>query len=133
MSNFVDISPFSNPLWVAMEPCIFTWLIPNIFRTTSFRIQRVPMSILAPMKNCSGVYYQGKLNLMRGILIYKTSWLDYGRSYALLYPYKQSFSGERPPGGGGTLIFSYISVRRLWSFFGFKILNFNIFGGYQKN
>ena len=31
---------------------------------------------------------------------------------------------------GGTLIFSYIS--RLWSFFLFKILNFNIFGGFQK-
>ena len=32
---------------------------------------------------------------------------------------------------GGTLIFSYI--RRLGSFFGLKILNFNIFGGFQKN
>ena len=30
-----------------------------------------------------------------------------------------------------TLIFSYI--RRLGSFFGFKILNFNIFWGFQKN
>ena len=34
-------------------------------------------------------------------------------------------------GGGGTLIFSYI--RRLESIFAFKILNFNIFGGFQKN
>ena len=34
-------------------------------------------------------------------------------------------------GGGGTLIFSYI--RRLGSFFWFKILKFNIFGGFQKN
>ena len=34
-------------------------------------------------------------------------------------------------GGGGTLIFSYIS--RLGSFFGFKILNFNIFWDFQKN
>ena len=34
-------------------------------------------------------------------------------------------------GGGGTLIFSHI--RRLGPFFGFKILNFNIFGGFQKN
>ena len=34
-------------------------------------------------------------------------------------------------GGGGTLIFSYI--RRLGPFFGFKILNFNIFLGFQKN
>ena len=36
-------------------------------------------------------------------------------------------------GGGGTLIFSY--RRRLGTFFfwGFKILNFNIFGGFQKN
>ena len=34
-------------------------------------------------------------------------------------------------GGGGTLIFSHI--RRLGLFFGFEILNFNIFGGFQKN
>ena len=33
--------------------------------------------------------------------------------------------------GVGTLIFSHI--RRLGHFFGFKILNFNIFGGFQKN
>ena len=33
--------------------------------------------------------------------------------------------------GGGTLIFSYI--RRLGPFLGFKILNFDIFGGFQKN
>ena len=33
--------------------------------------------------------------------------------------------------GGDTLIFSYI--RRLRSFFGVKILNFNIFGVFQKN
>ena len=32
--------------------------------------------------------------------------------------------------GGGTLIFSYI--HRLGSFFGFKILNLTIFGGFQK-
>ena len=32
---------------------------------------------------------------------------------------------------GGTLIFSYI--RRLGLFSGFKILNFNIFGGFQRN
>ena len=31
---------------------------------------------------------------------------------------------------GGTLKFLYI--RRLGLFFGFKILNFNIFGGFQK-
>ena len=35
------------------------------------------------------------------------------------------------PGGGGTLIFSHIRRRR--PFFGFKILNFNIFLGFQKN
>ena len=35
------------------------------------------------------------------------------------------------PRGGGTLIFSYI--RRLALFFGFKILNFNILRGFQKN
>ena len=33
--------------------------------------------------------------------------------------------------GGGTLIFSYI--RRLVSFYLVQILNFNIFGGFQKN
>ena len=36
-----------------------------------------------------------------------------------------------PGGGGGTLIFSYI--RRLVPFFRFKILNFDIFGGFQRN
>ena len=42
------------------------------------------------------------------------------------------FMGHHPRGGGGgTLIFSYI--RRLGPFFGFKILNFNIFWGCQKN
>ena len=35
------------------------------------------------------------------------------------------------PKGLGTLRFSYI--RRLGLFFGFKILNFNIFWGFQKN
>ena len=34
------------------------------------------------------------------------------------------------PGGGGTLIFSCIPRLRL--FWGFKILNFNTFGGLQK-
>ena len=34
-------------------------------------------------------------------------------------------------GGGGTLIFSHI--RRLGLYLGFIILNFNIFGGFQKN
>ena len=34
-------------------------------------------------------------------------------------------------GEGGTQIFSFI--RRLDHFLGFKILNFNIFGGFQKN
>ena len=36
-----------------------------------------------------------------------------------------------PGGGGGTLIFSHI--RRLGLFFRFKILNFNIFWGFEKN
>ena len=34
-------------------------------------------------------------------------------------------------GGGGTLIFSYI--RRPGLYLGFKILNFNIFGGFEKS
>ena len=33
-------------------------------------------------------------------------------------------------GGGGTEIF--INIRRLGPFWGIKILNFNIFGGFQK-
>ena len=40
--------------------------------------------------------------------------------------------GKHRGGGGGTLIFSYIN--RLRSFLGgFKILNFNILGGFQEN
>ena len=39
------------------------------------------------------------------------------------------FQGSRPR--GSTLIFLYI--RRLGHFLGFKIWNFNIFGGFQKN
>ena len=38
--------------------------------------------------------------------------------------------GISPGGRGGTMIFSYI--RRLGSFFWFKILNFIIFWGFQK-
>ena len=38
---------------------------------------------------------------------------------------------ETPGPEGGTLIFAYIC--KLGSFFGFKILNFNIFGRFQKN
>ena len=34
-----------------------------------------------------------------------------------------------PGGGGGSIIFSYI--RRLGSFFGLKILNFNTFGVFR--
>ena len=39
-------------------------------------------------------------------------------------------SNDRSNPQGGTLIFSYI--RRLGPFLGFKILNFNIFWGFQK-
>ena len=36
-------------------------------------------------------------------------------------------------GGGGTLIFSFSYILRLGLFFGgFKILNFNLFWGFQK-
>ena len=35
-------------------------------------------------------------------------------------------------GGGGTLIFSCIRRLGLFRGVGFKILNFNIFGGFQK-
>ena len=43
--------------------------------------------------------------------------------------YHSTTEPQRP--GGGTLIFSYI--HRLGPFFGGRILNFNIFGGFQKN
>ena len=39
--------------------------------------------------------------------------------------------GGYPQGGGGG--YSDISIRRLGSFFGFKILHLVIFGGFQKN
>ena len=42
-----------------------------------------------------------------------------------------TFLGGSGGPGGGTLIFLYI--HRLGSLFGFKIWNFNIFGGFQKN
>ena len=45
--------------------------------------------------------------------------------------YLQQWCMDPQGGGGGTLIFSYI--RRLGSLFGFKILNFNILLGFQKN
>ena len=49
--------------------------------------------------------------------------------------YTQVGTKRKVPGGGGVggmLIFSYI--RKLGPFyFWFKILNFNIFGGFQKN
>ena len=44
--------------------------------------------------------------------------------------FKKSGSPGGGGGGGSTLIFSHI--RRLGPFFGFKILNFNIFWGFQK-
>ena len=36
MSTFVGISPFSNPLWVAMETMHFHIAYTKFFRTTSF-------------------------------------------------------------------------------------------------
>ena len=61
-----------------------------------------------------------------------------------MFPIKRNSRGEHPValklpllpyssprGGGGTLIFSH--KRRLSPLFWFKILNFNIFGGFQKN
>ena len=66
MSNFVDNPPppLSNSLWVAMETMHFHIAHTNFLRTTSFRIQGVPINNLAPMKNCPGV--QGNLNWMPG-------------------------------------------------------------------
>ena len=63
MSTFVGIAPFSYSLWVAIDTMHFH-IAYNIFRTTSFGIQGVPMNNLAPMKNCPGV--QGNLNWMPG-------------------------------------------------------------------
>ena len=42
-----------------------------------------------------------------------------------------TLNASKARGGGGTLVFSYI--HRLGSFFGLKILNFNIFDGFQIN
>ena len=54
----------------------------------------------------------------------------YGR-YITIYQQQQNNRLRYRVGDqGGTLILSYI--RRLGSLFGFKILNFNIFGGFQK-
>ena len=66
MGTFVGIPPFSNPLWVAMETKYFHIAQTKIFLTTpSFRIQGVPMNILAPMKNCPDEVH-GNLNWMPG-------------------------------------------------------------------
>ena len=55
MSNFVDIPPFSNPLWVAMETMHFQIAHTKTFlMTTLFRIQGVLMNDLAPMKKRPG-------------------------------------------------------------------------------
>ena len=52
-------------------------------------------------------------------------------SYPYTYKLHTLGRGEvRGGGGGGTLIFSYIHM--IGSFFGFKILNFNIFGVFRK-
>ena len=64
MSTFVGKSPFSNPRWVALETMHFHITHTKSFRTTSFRIQGVPLNDLGPMKNCPGV--QGSLNWMPG-------------------------------------------------------------------
>ena len=62
MCTFVGIPPISNPLLVTMEIMHFYIGHANSFRTTSFRIQGVPVNNLAPMKNCPGV--KGNLNWM---------------------------------------------------------------------
>ena len=55
--------------------------------------------------------------------------LDY---WAFWHSFSMQARGGSQGGGGGTLIFSYI--RRLgFYFFGFKFLNFNIFGVFQKS
>ena len=66
MSTFVGISPFSNPLWVAMETMHFHIAQAKLFlKTPSFRIQGVPINNLAYMKNCPGGVH-GNLNWMLG-------------------------------------------------------------------
>ena len=49
---------------VAMETMHFHMAHTNLFRTTSFRIQRVLINNFAPMKNCPGD--EGNLNWMLG-------------------------------------------------------------------
>ena len=54
MSNFVGI-PLSNSLWVAIETMQFHIAQTKFcLRTPSLHIQGVPMSNLAPIKNCPG-------------------------------------------------------------------------------
>ena len=71
MSTFVGIPSFLNSQWVAMETMHFQIARTNFFflRTPLFRIQGVPMNILAPMKNCPGGRgVQGNLNWMLGYM-----------------------------------------------------------------
>ena len=71
ISPFVGIPPFSNQLWVGMETMHFHIANTNFFRTTSIRIQGVPMNNLSLMKNCpgGGGGVQGNLNWMRGYIV----------------------------------------------------------------
>ena len=73
-----------------------------------------------------------------GKLYFRFTWSQTQRQFfTLCCPYTCIHSKAAPvratsQGGGGTLKFSHI--RRLGPFFGgFKILNFHIFGGFQKN
>ena len=55
MSSFVGIPPFSNTLWVTIETMRFHIAHTKIFlRTTSSRIQGVPINNFVTMKNCPG-------------------------------------------------------------------------------
>ena len=63
MSTFVGISPFSNPLWAAIETMHFHIVHTKMFlRTTSFRIQGVPMNNLTHRKNCPQIARLPKLD-----------------------------------------------------------------------
>ena len=53
--DFVGLPPFLRIIkGLPWKPCIFTLSNPNLFRTTLFCIQGVPMNNLAPIRNCPG-------------------------------------------------------------------------------
>ena len=47
-------------------------------------------------KNIEVICHHNPCKVLMKLLIYQNSYIDFERSYAFLYIYKQLFSGERP-------------------------------------